>query len=1023
MRPLKLVIEGLRSFRTPVTIDFEDCEQIAIVGDTGAGKSSILDAITYALYRQTTFSKQPNQELMNASAAQMRVVLTFRISGQTWTVTRALKRSKVGVVGVPPALSRLGDGGEKLETFAGVASVDERIQRLVGLDSDAFLRTVVLPQGNFARLLVADGTTERTTVLRQVWRTDELERAGEAADKKAAEAKELRMELDAKAFSYPANPDAHLKTLREDRTAARKAAKRAKNGLDAANAAVAALDAAAKEAELCQGVLQGLEGADVSELTAPLDSLQSLADEIDRQDEALAVEAEKVEAKINEIQDDDAPSLANVTEMIERLNQVDGDIRLLAEMAGDWHRLRTGKADADKMAADAEEFKNNAGQAADEHRDKRKELDESLAKATTKREDVESKYAACEQCHSDKATARKELQVLEQELEQQEARKTRLDDGVMVALEIKKRTEADLRAATRADCAAGAAHGLGAGDACPICDRALPTDWQAPPSAEIGDADTRDREAAVALQEAQESAKEADVALANARAKHGEVSKLEAATGARFQNLMQELRNVVPGVGLELPARADLLDPLHDNEAKAQATIEEHNEEQVRLDDARDDAAEDTDAAKANAWSLEREAAEAQRLVSTKAGEVRSTLKALPEQFRPNVTLPNDMSPDYVIGPADLSERRGDAENLKAKLEEAERSRRVLDNRRKTLLTQRDALSRKRELEVEAPTNGLLTKAIDLHGKVIFANVKLDTDQNLPAAPAKADLRNIRASLIEIRRALEGTRQDAGKRVEAAEEERQYANVRLAKFAKGLDVAADDPEAIAEAVYQANIVAQTTKLGAEQAFNDFSAVVDAVRRLHDVRAKTEARERALAALAAALKPSAFLKWLTLRRSRSLLSHASVMLKRMSGGRYAFADPEEADAPWQVLDNDTGQSRSPASLSGGEQFIASLALALGMVEMMARSGGRLESLFLDEGFGSLDRNNLDAAVEALAMVAAHGRMVGVISHVRAVAEQFDNVLAVTREETGSQAVWLSNQQRQDMAVDALSGLLD
>ena len=197
----------------------------------------------------------------------------------------------------------------------------------------------------------------------------------------------------------------------------------------------------------------------------------------------------------------------------------------------------------------------------------------------------------------------------------------------------------------------------------------------------------------------------------------------------------------------------------------------------------------------------------------------------------------------------------------------------------------------------------------------------------------------------------------------------------------------------------------------------------AVQQLHAVRAKTEEKERALSALSAALKPGAFLKWLTLRRSRSLLSHASVMLKQMSGGRYAFADPEEADSPWRVLDNDTGQARSPASLSGGEQFIASLALALGMVEMMARSGGRLESLFLDEGFGSLDRNNLDAAVEALAMVAARGRMVGVISHVRAVAEQFESVLAVTREESGSRAVWLSNQQRQNMATDALSGLLD
>ena len=93
---------------------------------------------------------------------------------------------------------------------------------------------------------------------------------------------------------------------------------------------------------------------------------------------------------------------------------------------------------------------------------------------------------------------------------------------------------------------------------------------------------------------------------------------------------------------------------------------------------------------------------------------------------------------------------------------------------------------------------------------------------------------------------------------------------------------------------------------------------------------------------------------------------------MSRGKYAFVDPGDADEQWRVLDAVSGQDRSPASLSGGEQFIAWLSRALGMVEMLARSGGRLESLFLDEGFGSLDRNNLDAAVQALGTVAAGGR---------------------------------------------------
>jgi DNA repair protein SbcC/Rad50 len=172
-------------------------------------------------------------------------------------------------------------------------------------------------------------------------------------------------------------------------------------------------------------------------------------------------------------------------------------------------------------------------------------------------------------------------------------------------------------------------------------------------------------------------------------------------------------------------------------------------------------------------------------------------------------------------------------------------------------------------------------------------------------------------------------------------------------------------------------------------------------------------------LAAALQPSRFPKWLTLKRSRTLLVYASKLLGEMTGDRYAFADLDDETSEWRIIDADTGTPRSPQSLSGGEQFIASLALALGIVEMMARSGGRLESLWLDEGFGALDRSNLDLAVQALASVSAGGRMVAVITHVQAVAEQVEHVLAVTRHSTGTEVDWLSASQRLDAADGELT----
>ena len=189
-------------------------------------------------------------------------------------------------------------------------------------------------------------------------------------------------------------------------------------------------------------------------------------------------------------------------------------------------------------------------------------------------------------------------------------------------------------------------------------------------------------------------------------------------------------------------------------------------------------------------------------------------------------------------------------------------------------------------------------------------------------------------------------------------------------------------------------------------------------------------ELALTDLRKALLPGGFPKWLTLRRSRALLLHASQVLKDITRDRYAFEDPGEREE-WRIVDKGSGEPRSPASLSGGEQFVASLALAVGMVEAIAREGDRLDALFLDEGFGALDRNNLDAAVEALSAVAARGRMVGVISHVRAVAEQIDHVLEVARDPTGSQARWLTPEERGHIsradagqaASEAIGALLD
>src|SRR5207248_11550598 len=87
----------------------------------------------------------------------------------------------------------------------------------------------------------------------------------------------------------------------------------------------------------------------------------------------------------------------------------------------------------------------------------------------------------------------------------------------------------------------------------------------------------------------------------------------------------------------------------------------------------------------------------------------------------------------------------------------------------------------------------------------------------------------------------------------------------------------------------------------------------------------------------------FIGYVVTRRQRALLALASEILGSMTGSRYGFAED------FRIVDRAFGQPRGSKTLSGGEAFLASLALALGLVELAARGGGRLEALFLDEGF--------------------------------------------------------------------------
>lgn len=174
MRPLKLTLQGFRSHEAPIEISFENRNLIAIVGPTGAGKSSILDGICYALYAKTPREQRSIKKLICSRSDEARIQLTFSVDGHVYEVTRIMRRKS----GSSPHVLIDVDSGEHLGS--GESSVTAKIEELLGLDFPAFCSSVLLAQGDFAKFLGAT-PTKRGEILKGVFRLEQIDALRDAA--------------------------------------------------------------------------------------------------------------------------------------------------------------------------------------------------------------------------------------------------------------------------------------------------------------------------------------------------------------------------------------------------------------------------------------------------------------------------------------------------------------------------------------------------------------------------------------------------------------------------------------------------------------------------------------------------------------------------------------------------------------------------------------------------------------------------------------------------------------------------
>jgi exonuclease SbcC len=250
-----------------------------------------------------------------------------------------------------------------------------------------------------------------------------------------------------------------------------------------------------------------------------------------------------------------------------------------------------------------------------------------------------------------------------------------------------------------------------------------------------------------------------------------------------------------------------------------------------------------------------------------------------------------------------------------------------------------------------------------------------------------AEATELAESLETLRKLWEEARLEVEREQEAARGRAAEASQRLEELREALEIPAD--LSITDARQHA--AAEHGKLA--ERVETLTGRISRFTELEATSAATVARLQTYTTLADDLLPSRFLKFILDEERRALAALGSEHFERMTRERYRFTE----DGEFNIIDLTSAETeRKAESLSGGETFLASLSLALALAEMVSRTGGRLDAFFLDEGFGSLDPEHLDLAMEGIEALVGGNRLVAVVSHVAELRERVEDLVELSTD---------------------------
>ena len=898
MKPLKLKLAAFEPYVEKMELDFEkylsNKKMFLIHGETGAGKTSILDAICFALYGDSCGGERKSNMLRSEQASpkvETYVDFTFSLGHKKYRIIRkprqiVARKSGVGTKEQEPTaqLYSVDEFENEKLLEERVTNVNNKIEELIGFKSDQFRQVVFLPQGRFQRFLTAD-SKDREVILKILFKTDFYEKLenelNERSKNKRDELENYRIRRHNILEESNVNDEDELSHWIATKTEELKAATKQETELKAARE-----DANTK---LKEGEQLNKKFNDMEQKLREVEDAQSNLDRIKK-----AFASAKNEYDNRKGEEPKRTKLETDINSLKKVQQAVGDLDSIREQLN----AETEKSkQAEKEFKEADELANKCEQLLN----KLKLDKEGYIKEAAKLSEAQKKLDDCNK--RDDLT--KELVQDKKALEAAEnAFKIANDKWLAQQAKVE-----ELNEQWRAGSAANLAANLQDGEPCPVCGAV-----HHPKLAQSTTSTPSDTE----IKNANNLLKKLDNDKSNSKDK---VTALKT-TITEKQRQLDDKKDVGDTKAAqkelkEAQRAADDLKTCTDRIAKGEKKTKQAKDDREIKQKARDNAT---------------------KLVATLQGSLNTQLKHINAELEPfNLTL------DQLDNAIKNQERQ--LSILKKAWADAEKNFNLLSN------------------QLEGAKKTLLIKSEDLE------KIKVEIE-----GKKKPDIEVLNKNLKEVDMKL-------------SEQIQLIASLKtnLQQQKNRLDKLND-------------IKAQSKKL--EEQYKTWSMLADVAcgKRMQG---------------AEGYKIS-FSRYALQSKLAKVIDAANQRLKIMSNGAYELRNKTEARSraaaaglELEIYHAYHGTTRAVETLSGGESFLASLSLAMGLADaVQTQYGGRsLETIFIDEGFGTLDNEKLKKAIESLVKLQEGGRLVGIISHVEALKSWLSVRLEVTKRDVGSEAKFI------------------